>query len=261
MRKVASKDGTVIAFDETGNGPALVLVCGGSTDRTSNAPLAGLLAKDFSVFNYDRRGRGDSMDASQYAVEREVEDIEAIVDAAGGRAFLYGISSGGALALDAASELSSKIIKLAVYEVPYFIGDKYPRPPRDTAKVYRELVAAGRRGDAVEYFMSKVVGLPAELVAQARSSPFWKGQEAIAHTLAYDATIMGDYSLPAQTIASVSVPTLVIDGSDTFPFMHDAADAIARALPHGQRRTLAGQRHDVSPDALAPVLKEFFSSP
>jgi len=259
MKNVISKDGTTIAFDQLGKGPAVILICGGSVDRTSNAPLAALLAEPFTVFNYDRRGRADSGDTPPYAITREVEDIDAVVAAAGGTAFLYGTSSGAALALEAARKLPNKITKLALWEPPYFVDDSYPRPPTDTAKTYTELVAAGRRGDAVEFFMAKVVGLPPEFVAEARKSPWWPAQEALAHTLAYDATIMGDYSLPTERIATIKIPTIVIDGGASFPFMHATADAIAKIVPNAQRRTLEGQRHDVAPEALAPVLKEFFS--
>ena len=258
MRTVTSKDGTAIAFDLLGDGPPVILVCGGSTDRSANAPLAALLARHFTVFNYDRRGRGDSGDTAPYAVEREVEDIDAVVAAAGGSAFLYGTSSGAALALEAAARLKG-ITKLALWEPPYILEGR-PRPPADTAKTYTELVSAGRRGDAVEYFMAKVVGLPPEFVAQARNAPWWPAQEALAHTLAYDATIMGDYSLPTERAATVKVPTIVIDGGASFPFMHETADALVAILPDGQRRTLEGQTHDVSPAAIAPVLKAFFAN-
>ena len=258
MEKVLSKDGTPIAFDRLGDGPPVILVCGGSVDRMSNTPLAALLAEHFTVFNYDRRGRGESGDTAPYAVEREVEDIAAVIAAAGGSACLYGTSSGAALALEAAARLKG-ITKLALWEPPYIL-DGRPRPPADTAKTYTELVSAGRRGDAVEYFMAKVVGLPPEFVAQARNAPWWPAQEALAHTLAYDATIMGDYSLPTERAATVKVPTIVIDGGASFPFMHETADALVASLPDGQRRTLEGQTHDVSPAAIAPVLKAFFAN-
>jgi pimeloyl-ACP methyl ester carboxylesterase len=258
MDTATSKDGTTIAFDRSGEGPPVVLVCGGSVDRTSNAPLAALLAERFSVFNYDRRGRGDSGDTPPYAVEREVEDIEAVIDAAGEPAFLCGTSSGAALALEAAA-IGLPIAKLALWEPP-FVPEGGPRPPADTAKTYTELVAAGRRGDAVEYSMSKVVGLPDEFVAQARSAPFWGAQEVLAHTLAYDATIMGDYSLPTERAATVKVPTIVMAGGASFPWIGETAAALAEALPDGQTRTLEGQTHDVAPDAMASVLEEFFSA-
>lgn len=258
MNTVTSKDGTSIAFERSGAGPAVILVCGGSVDRSSNAPLAALLAQHFTVFNYDRRGRGESGDTAPYAVEREIEDIAAVAEAGSGSAYLYGSSSGAALALEAARQLPGTITKLALWEVPY-IPDGFPRPPADTAKTFADLVAAGRRGDAAEYFMAKVVGLPPEFVAQARSSPWWPAQEAIAHTLAYDATIMGDYTLPTGRAASVNIPTLVLDGGASFPFMGITAQALADAMPNAQRRTLEGQTHDVAAKALAPVMVEFFN--
>jgi pimeloyl-ACP methyl ester carboxylesterase len=256
MNTVTSSDGTTIAFDRSGEGPAVILLCGGSTDRSANAPLAALLAEHFTVFNYDRRGRGDSGETAPYAVEREVEDLEALISEAGGSAFVYGTSSGAALALEAAAS-GLPITKLALWEPPFFLEGR-PRPPADTATTITELVSEGRRGDAVEYFMSKVVGLPPEFVAGARTQPFWASQEALAHTLAYDATIMGDYSLPTGRAAAVTVPTLVIDGGASFGFMGESADALADALPDGRRRTLDGQEHNVAPEALAPVLEEFY---
>jgi pimeloyl-ACP methyl ester carboxylesterase len=224
----------------------------------ANAPLAELLAEHFSVFNYDRRGRGDSGDTLPYAVESEVEDIDALIDAAGGSTFVYGTSSGGALALEAAAS-GLAITKLGMWEPPFGL-DESSRPPADTAKTYTELVAAGRRGDAVEYFMAQVVGLPPEFVAQARSAPWWQAQEALAHTLAYDATVMGDYSLPTERAASVVVPTLVMAGGASFPFMRETARALAEVLPDGQHRILEGQEHNVDPAVLAPVLTEFFGA-
>ena len=259
MKTVTSKDGTPIAFDQAGTGPAVILVCGGSVDRMSNAPLATLLAAHYTVFNYDRRGRGDSGDTAPYAVEREVEDIAAVVGAAGGAAYLYGISSGAALALEAARLLPTEITKLALYEPPFIIEGTRPPPPADSATTLSTLVAAGRRGDAAEYFMAQMVGLPAEFVAQARSSPWWPAQEAIAHTLAYDATVMGDYSLPAARAAAVTVPTLVIAGGATWDWLKTSAQALAAVIPAGQYRVLDGQTHAVAAEALAPVLVAFFT--
>jgi pimeloyl-ACP methyl ester carboxylesterase len=259
MDAVTSKDGTTITYDRLGDGPAVILVCGGSVDRMSHAPLADLLAKNFTVYNYDRRGRNASGDTQPYAVEREVEDIDALVDAAGGSAYLFGSSSGAALALEAARQLPGRITKLALWEPPY-IPDGFRRPPADTAKTFSDLVAQGRRGDAAEHFMVQVVGLPQEMADQMRTSPFWASQEALAHTLAYDATIMGDYILPVDRVAEVKIPTLVLDGGASFPFMHPTAQAIAAHLPNGQQRTLEGQRHDFAADAMAPVLTAFFQS-
>jgi pimeloyl-ACP methyl ester carboxylesterase len=255
---VSSKDGTDIAIDRTGDGPPVILVCGGSVDRWSNAGVATQLAPRFSAWNYDRRGRGDSGDTKPYAVDREIEDIEAVLKAAGGTAFLYGSSSGAALALLAAARLRG-ITKLALWEPP-FILDPAARPPADQVQQYELMLAEGRRGDAAEYFMAKVVRMPPEFVAQARSMPWWPAQEALAHTLAYDARIMGDYSLPQRQAASVKIPTLVLTGGASFPFMHETAKALVEALPKGQHRLLEGQEHNVAPEVIGPALAEFFAA-
>jgi pimeloyl-ACP methyl ester carboxylesterase len=259
MNQVASKDGTSIAFDQQGHGPAVILVSGGSVDRSSNARLATLLAKDFTVFNYDRRGRGPSGDTPPYAVGREVEDIAAVAHAAGSTAYLFGSSSGAALALEAARHLPDQITKLALWEPP-FILDPARRPPADTAKIYRDLVAVGQRGDAAQYFMEKVVGMPPEFVAGARSQPWWPAQEALAHTLEYDATIMGDYSLPEDRIKSITIPTIVLDGGASFEFIRETAAAVGKLLPNAQHQTLEGQTHNVDAAVLAPALAAFLNA-
>jgi pimeloyl-ACP methyl ester carboxylesterase len=256
--KVTSKDGTSIDIERTGDGPPVVLVCGGSVDRQSNAGLAAELSKSFSVLNYDRRGRGDSTDTPPYAVDREIEDIEAVIAEAGGSACLYGSSSGAVLALMAAGS-GLPIVKLALWEPP-FILDPDRRPPADQVERYEEMIAEGRRGDAVEYFMSKVVGMPPEFVAGARAQPFWAATEALAHTLAYDARIMGDYSLRTDVAASVKAPTLVVAGGASPPWMRETAQALTEALPDGQAHTLDGQSHDVDNSVLGPVLAEFFGA-
>jgi len=255
---VTSKDGTTMAFDRLGSGSAVILVSGGSVDRGSNAGVADILSSDFTVFNYDRRGRGPSGDTPPYAVEREIEDIDAVVTAAGGSAYLYGSSSGAVLALYAAEKLPGRITKLALWEPP-FILDPSARPPADQVEQYNKMLAEGRRGDAAQYFMEKVVRMPAEFVASARSQPWWAANEALAHTLPYDATIMGDYSLPEDRARAVTIPTLVLDGGASFGFMGPTADALAKVLPRGERRTLAGQEHNIDPNVLAPALKEFFA--
>jgi hypothetical protein len=257
MDTVTSRDGTAIAYDRLGQGPPVVLVCGGSTDRMANADLAAELAGDHTVYNFDRRGRGDSGDTQPYAVEREIEDIAAVIDAAGGSANLYGTSSGAGLAMHAAAA-GLPVTRLALWEPPYSVGGR-PDLPDDTAGVYRELVEAGRRGDAIEYFMAKVVGLPPEFVASARQAPWWAQQEALAHTLAYDATIMGDYTLPVDLAKAVPVPTLIVDGGASFGFMGETADALAQLIPDATRQTLAGQQHNLDPAVLAPALTEFFT--
>jgi pimeloyl-ACP methyl ester carboxylesterase len=259
LQRVTSKDGTTIAFDRLGAGLPIILVCGGSVDRMSNAGLAAVLASDFTVLNYDRRGRGDSSDALPYAVEREVEDIDAVVAAAGGSAYLYGTSSGAALALEAARQLGSeKITKLALWEPP-FIMDENARPPADQVAQYDAMIAEGRRSDAVEFFTAKVVGLPPEFVAFAKTQPFWAAQEKIAHTLAYDATVMGDYSAPLEEAAQVTAPTIVLTGGASFPFFAASANAIAEAMPDARAEVLAGQEHNVDPTIIGPALKTFFA--
>jgi pimeloyl-ACP methyl ester carboxylesterase len=258
MDTVTSPDGTRIAYDRLGDGPPVVLVSGGSTDRQANAGLAAELAGHHTVYNYDRRGRGDSGDTQPYSIAREVEDIAAVIEAAGGSAHLYGTSSGAALAMHAAAA-GVPLAKLALWELPYSVAGR-PDLPDDTASVYRQLVAAGRRGDAVEYFMAKVVGMPPEFVAGARQQPWWAQQEAIAHTLAYDAEVMGDYTLPVEVARAVKVPTLVLDGGASFGFMAETADAIARLIPDARRQTLEGQQHNVDPAVLAPALEQFFAA-
>jgi pimeloyl-ACP methyl ester carboxylesterase len=256
VNKVTSNDGTVITYDRLGDGPPVILVCGGSTDRWSNAGLAAILAADFTVFNYDRRGRGESGDTPPYAVAREVEDIDAVIGTAGGPAFLYGSSSGASLALEATAA-GLAIRKLALWEPPY-IQDPAARPPADQVEQYERMLSEGRRGDAAQYFMEKVVRMPAEFVAGARSQPWWAATEALAHTLPYDATIMGDYSLPIDSADRVKVPTIVITGGASFPFMRETAVALAKVLPLGETRVIEGQEHNISPEAIAPVLKTFF---
>lgn len=257
METVTSRDGTEIAFDRIGSGPPVILVSGGSVDRMSNAGLAQELASDLRVLNYDRRGRGPSGDTQPYAIEREIEDIAAVLEAAGGEAGIYGSSSGAVLAMLAAGA-GLALPKLAMWEPPY-IPEGWPRPPEDQVEQYETMVAEGRRGDAVEFFMAKVVGMPPEFVAGARSQPWWGATEALAHTLAYDARIMGDYRIPMDRVAEVKAETLVIAGGADMPFMRETAQALGDALPNGSVRFLDGQGHNVDTAVLAPVLKGFFA--
>ncbi len=258
MQHVTSQDGTNIAFDRIGQGPAVILVGGVLGDRSQQAPLAQLLASHFTVYNYDRRGHGESGDTPPYAVEREVEDLEALIKEAGGQAAVYGTSVCAILALEAAARgLAPKTKKLALWEPPYFVDASRPPVPQGYKEQLTQMLREGRRGDMVELFFTQAVGIPAEFVAQMRTQPFWSAQEALAHTLIYNATIMGDCPLPTERVASVTVPTLVIDGGETLWLSH-AAQAVADTLPRAQRYTLSGQPHNVSAEALAPVLVEFF---
>ena len=255
MNTVTSKDGTTIAFDRMGEGPPVILVCGGSVDRTADARIAEELASDFTVFNYDRRGRGDSGDTLPYAIEREVEDIGAVVEEAGGAANLWGSSSGAVL---------RSWRRGAGFRSRSSRSGSPRSSPRGTPvhPTIRWRSTSGwwpRAGEAAEYFMTKVVGMPAEFAAQARTEPWWPSQEALAHTLAYDARIMGDYTVPTELAGSVKVPTIVIAGGADFPWMRETATTLADPLPDGQTRFLDGQGHNVDPTVLAPVLKQFFA--
>jgi pimeloyl-ACP methyl ester carboxylesterase len=264
MNRVTSKDGTPIAYDRQGSGPAVILVGGAFVDRSENAPLATELAQRFTVYNYDRRGRGQSGDTQPYALDREIEDLQALIAEAGGSAHLYGVSSGGALVLEAVAA-GVAADRLAVYEVPYNMADDGPQRQREYAETLEGLLAEGRRGDAAELFM-RVAGASEEMVAGARSSPVWPGLEALAHTLAYDAACMGNGQPPTDRLARITRPTLVATGgasAESFvggggDFFDRAADAIAASVPSARRETLAGQTHMVDPKALAPVLERFF---
>ena len=261
---VISRDGTPIAYSRVGAGEPVVLVDGALNDRALNGPnprLAKVLASQFTVFTYDRRGRGESGDTPPYAVERELEDLEAIIEAAGGSAHVYGISSGGALALDAAARLSS-IRRLALYELPFVTDDSRAPVPDDFAARLAELTASGREADALRYFFTAGVALPKAIVALMRFMPAWSKLKALATSLPYDAQIIrGTGSggpLPATRWSTVTVPTLVIAGSKSPAWMRNAMRSLADVLPNATHRTLEGQTHIVKPKALAPVLSDFF---
>jgi pimeloyl-ACP methyl ester carboxylesterase len=281
MRTVTSKDGTQIVFDQYGEGPTLILVAGALGVRSPHPmsrQLSELLSEHFTVIDYDRRGRGDSGDTPPYAVQREVEDLEALIDAAGGSAFLYGLSSGAVLALEAASRLPGKVKKLAMYEPPFIVNDSRPPVPKDYVDQLNAAIAAGRPGDAVEIFMTKAILIPPEFVAQMRNAPMsesfgeetavkppeWADMEKVAHTLAYDGMLMGDTMsgkpLPPKKWSTNSAQTLVITGGNSESFFHDGARALVNELTHAQHRILEGQDHAVSPVALAPLLIEFFQT-
>jgi pimeloyl-ACP methyl ester carboxylesterase len=255
MHRVTSRDGTSIAYERTGTGPAVILVTGALDDGSENAPLAAELAGHFTAYNYHRRGRGESDDSQPYALEREIEDIEALIDEAGGSAHLYGVSSGGALVMEAAAA-GLAVGKLAVYEVPYMVGAEAVRRWRDYVGRLRAALAEGRRGDAGELFM-RLAGSPDEQIAQARSSRYWPGVEALAHTLAYDAACLGGGEPPTERLARITQPTLVATGGGD-PLFEHAADAIAASVPNAERLTMQGQGHVVDPKAMASELRRFF---
>jgi pimeloyl-ACP methyl ester carboxylesterase len=259
MDTAASADGTVIAFDRYGDGPPVIMTAGAFNTRSQTEPLARALAPRFTALNYDRRGRGDSGDTAPYAAEREIDDIAALIQQAGGSASVFGHSSGATLALQAAAS-GLPITRLVLYEPPFNTQDNDPLLPAGFAGELAGLVSAGRRGDAVELYQTTAVGIPREVVAQMRHAPFRPGLEAIAHTLAYDAAIVGDRSLPTGLLATITVPALVITGEQSPPFLRNAAQAAAQTLPNGQLAVLPGQGHDINPDATAPVMAEFLAS-
>jgi pimeloyl-ACP methyl ester carboxylesterase len=263
--RCASKDGTTIAYEQHGSGPPIILIPGALCDRATgpNKALAKRLAEDFTVIVYDRRGRGESGDTQPYGVEREVEDIEALIDVAGGSAQLYGISSGGALALDAAARLPDKVTQVAVYEIPCVVDDSGPAVPDACLDRLDELLAAERRGAAVKLFMRDIVRVPSILVAAMPLFPGWSKNKAHAHTLAYEMAIMRDTQrgepVPSDRWPSVTVPTLVASGGKSPAWMRRAANDLVDVLPNARHQTLEGQRHYVRASALAPVLTEFFT--
>ncbi|MEJ3658864.1 alpha/beta hydrolase [Actinomycetes bacterium KLBMP 9759] len=257
MQKVRSTDGTTIAFDQIGAGRPLVLVAGASCDRGVDAPIAQGLAEHFTVLNYDRRGRGDSGNTLPFAVEREIEDIAAMLDAAGGSAVVLGLSSGAALAAHAAAA-GLPINALVMWEPPYVLDPDGARETKEYTERLHTLLAQGRYGDAVEQFMRRV-GLPDEMIAGMRQSPYWALGEQLAPTLAYDAAVMGDATVPADLYATISVPTLLLAGSASPAWMRDAAQAVAGTIPGARFDVLEGQDHNVAGDVLAPAVRDFLA--
>jgi pimeloyl-ACP methyl ester carboxylesterase len=269
MKTVTSKDSTRIAYDVYGQGPAVILVDGASATRAfgGSSELAPVLAKEgFTTYVYDRRGRGESGDTQPYTVSREIEDIEALIDLVGGTAHLYGISSGGALALEAAAVLGRKVNKLAVYEVPYMGADSaasVPAPARFAE--LKQLVKDGKNGDAFVSYMGNF--LPKAMFAGMRQAPFWPMMEAVAPSLVNDATVMfgRNFTPQKELLEKITMPVLALSGDVSMPgggsaFMPKAAQAIANMVKHGKYQLLEGQSHDVNVEVIAPVLSEFYGS-
>lgn len=261
MQTVTSKDGTKIAYEKIGQGPAVILTTGATGTRAYDTELAKLLSSNFTVYYFDRRGRGDSTDTLPYSVEKEVEDIEALIAEAGGSVYLYGISSGACLTLEAASLLGKKVTKLALYEAPYDESEEGKKKWKEYTTKLNELISAGDRSSAIELFM-KFVGVPDEMLAGMKNSPMWSGMEQVAPTLVYDAACIGDDRLvPVERAAKITARTLVMDGGASLqimPFMHESAEKIAKAIPNAKRQTLEGQTHNVDMKVLASALTEFF---
>jgi pimeloyl-ACP methyl ester carboxylesterase len=263
-RTTTSSDGTTIAYTKLGSGPPLILVDGAFCYR-ENGPasqLAPLLAEHFTVFAYDRRGRGASGDAPVYAIEREVDDLRSLVREAGGSAFAVGISSGGALALQAAARGVS-LKGLVLYEPPFMEEDGHPRSFDMQKSRLEQFVAAGDRAGAVRFFMTDIYGAPRPFVAVMplvmRNA--WKKNQSVAHTLPYDLTLLGDWSVLRDRSRSVTIPTLILGGEKSPAPLKNAVATVANALPNAQREYLRGQDHNVSAPVVAPVITEFLSTP
>jgi pimeloyl-ACP methyl ester carboxylesterase len=265
MSRVLSADGTPIAYDKAGHGEPVILVGGLFSYRAwpQTHELARHLSRSFTVVNYDRRGRGESGDTQPYAVQREIEDLDALIEAVGGSACLCGWSSGGVLALKAAAA-GSIVKKLALYEPPFAVPGSGRVPPEDFVAQLNDLAAADRRADTAKYFFAEVMGMPRLMVsAMPLMRRPWKRIKAVAHTAPYEATIIEDnfrgQPLQAQQWAAVTMPTLVITGAKTDGLLLEAGRALVDVLPDGRPSELAGQGHNVSMKVLAPVVEDFFA--
>ena len=257
MRTVRSADGTPIAFDCAGDGPALILVAGALQDRSATAALAARLAPEFTVYRYDRRGRGDSGDTGPYSVDREIADLGALIAEAGGSAFVFGHSSGAVLALEAAAR-GVAITRLAVYEPPYVVDPEESRRRVALAGEVDGLLAAGRPGDAVQRFLIEAVELHPDVVATVRASRLWLPMQALAPTLRYDLAILDGGLIPAARLARVGVPTLFLAGAASPGWARASVRAAACVVPGARHRSLDGQDHNVADGVLAPLLAEYF---
>lgn len=255
MRKVVSRDGTTIAYERSGDGPPIVLLNGAFRDHTIFDQLVPELAPHCTTYVYDRRGRGESGDSPAYAIEREFEDLEAVIEEAGGQAVVFAGSSGANLALQAAMA-GAPITKLALHE-PYYRVEGYPKPPADFMETLKALLADGKRSEAAEYFLANLVGFTPEVIADWRKGPLWATNEANAHTLLYDTAICGDFNVPAERLTTFHTPTLVVNSDSTSDWLRAAAQATVAALPNGRGMELPGSWHRVQMDILGRVLAEF----
>lgn len=266
MYSLTSKDGTKIAYDKVGQGPALILVAGAFSYRKfpGQVKLAKLLSEQFTVYNYDRRGRGDSGDAKRYEAAREIEDLQAIINEAGGSAYVWGLSSGAVLALQAAAK-GANITKLALHEPPLVVNEEGHKPPKDFVMQVNELIADNSRAEAVKYYMTKGMGAPSFIVSMMRMMPgVWSNLMAVAHTLPYDAALMDGYMdgnpLPAKLWSTVTIPTLVLEGKESPVALRNGAKALASVLPNAQLRSKKGLGHTKKLDTkiISSELTAFF---
>ena len=277
MEATKSADGTVIAYDRAGDGPPLVIVLGAFCDRKSFVPPASLTDR-FTVCTYDRRGRGDSGDTQPYSPDREVADLAAVIGSVSGSesgsgraggpgsgaggpgsgagAFVFGHSSGAALALRAAAH-GVPMAAVVAYEAPFVIPGTR-KLAEDPAGRITALVAAGRRADAVRFWMTDVVQAPAEVIPMMENSPMWAGLQALTHTLPYDLALTGDRGVPVDDLAKITVPVLVLGGANSPDWFHRTVEATTDAISGARLVMLDGQDHGAPPEVIAPVLTGFF---
>ncbi len=261
---VTSADGTSISATVSGAGPAIVLVAAALSSRSDTKRLAARLAGDFTVVNYDRRGRGLSDGTRPYAVDREIDDIEALVDRVGGRVALFGSSSGAVLSLDAAERLGAKISSVALFEPPFILDSSRPPVGPDFTAQLEDLLRVGDHDGAVRLFFTQALGMPRATVVIMRLLPGWRKMTAMAPTLRHDLAVMGDTQLgrplPAQRWTNVAQPALVVTGEKSEPFFHDSADALVALLPDARHDRLANASHSAvvaSPKRVAELIQAF----
>jgi pimeloyl-ACP methyl ester carboxylesterase len=264
LRTVTSADGSTIAYQAFGQGAPVILIGGAFNDRTTMLALAATLAPQFTAVVYDRRGRGDSTDDAkpgEFAVDREIEDLAALIDGLGGRASLFGRSSGGVLALEAATR-GLPVEKVAVYEPAYIIASARPVPPADAFERLTDLVAKGDRDGAAGLFLEEQVGVPAQMVAGMRAGEGWGYMCAQAHSLPYDAAVCAvGGGFPAERLAALRTPTLAVHGDQTYGYLQASTEAVADTVPDARHVVLAGEDHGVlaHPEALLPALTDFLA--
>lgn len=259
MNTVISKDGTRIAYKKNGTGPVVILVDGAfcSKEFGPMPKLAPFLTQNFTVFTYDRRARGESGDTKPYAIEREIEDIDALIQFAGGAVCLFGISSGAILAMHAAA-YGLSVIKLALFEPPFVANPNKHRTSNGNQQL-SHLISEGKRGEACSFYLTKIIGAPFFIPFILRLTPNWTKMKANANSLPYDATICGDFQIPGDVVSRITIPVIVIDSNKSPHPLRNAAHEVHKAMPNSLQKTLNGKVHDAPPEVLAPELIQFFS--
>ncbi|HTB31100.1 MAG TPA: alpha/beta hydrolase [Bacteroidia bacterium] len=261
MSKVISKDGTSIAYEKAGNGPTVIVVDGALCSRAfgPTSKLVPLIQDQFSVITYDRRGRNESGDTLPYSVEREIEDLDAIIKEVGDSVYMVGFSSGAALILNASAK-GLNIKKMILYEAPYVMNQGGYNPPADSEAQLKALIKADKRSDAVKFFMKDMVGMPGIMASVMSILPVWSKLKGVAHTLPYDAAILNGFSLPVNLAKTVNTPALVMGGEKSPVTLRNAVLKLAEALPNAKNKLLEGQNHNVSMKAIAPEIINYFKN-